>query len=66
MNKEILKSLIEKTGLTQRAFGEKIGVDETRISHWLSGYRNIRNARLEEIAKTFGYIIKINYEILAQ
>lgn len=66
MNKQILKDLIEKSSLTQREFAKQAGTTEFQISQWLSGFRNIRDTRLQEIAKSSGYIIKINYEILAQ
>lgn len=37
--KEIIKQL-KARGISQRAFAEKLGVHETRLSQWISGYRN--------------------------
>lgn len=36
--KEIIKQLKER-GISQRSFSEKLGVHETRLSQWISGYR---------------------------
>ena len=63
MNKEILNKIIIQTGLTQREFANQIKTTESQVSHWLSGYRNIRENRLNEILTQF--ILKINFEILA-
>lgn len=66
MNKDILKDLIQKSGLSQREFADKIGTTEMQISKWLAGSRNIKLQRLQDIAKKMGFTIKINYEILTQ
>lgn len=64
MKKDLLKQIIEITGLSQRQFANKIGSTEFQVSNWLAGRRNIRNERLESIAKQFN--LKITYKILAQ
>lgn len=63
-SKEILKQIIQTTGLTQREFAKQIKTTEFQVSHWLSGYRNIRETRLKEILTQFN--LKISFEILAQ
>ena len=65
-NKNILKDLIQKSGLSQREFARQNNTTEFQISQWLAGSRNIKLQRLQDIAKKMGFIIKINYEILAQ
>jgi len=63
-SKEILKQIIQITGLTQREFAKQIKTTEFQVSHWLSGYRTIRENRLNEILTQFN--LKINFEILAR
>jgi len=64
MNKKILKLILEGTGFTQREFADKIKCTETQLSKWLSGTRNIRDKRLDEILTQFN--LKISFELLAQ
>jgi hypothetical protein len=47
---EILKSLIEKSGLTKKQFAEKHGYKTYRIYDWTNGKRNISLFNLEVIA----------------
>lgn len=47
---EILKSLIEKSGLTKKQFAEKHGYKMYRIYDWTNGKRNISLFNLEVIA----------------
>ena len=47
---EILKSLIEKSGLTKKQFSEKHGYKTYRIYDWTNGKRNISLFNLEVIA----------------
>jgi transcriptional regulator with XRE-family HTH domain len=47
---EILKSLIEKSGLTKKQFAEKHGYKTYRIYDWTNGKRNISLFNLEMIA----------------
>ena len=47
---EILKSLIEKSGLTKKKFAEKHGYKTYRIYDWTNGKRNISLFNLEVIA----------------
>ena len=64
MNKKILKLILEGTGFTQRKFATEIKCTETQLSKWLSGTRNIRDKRLDEILTQFN--LKISFELLAQ
>ena len=59
-----LRNLITKSGcVTQKSFAEKHGVRSEIISKWLSGDRNICNEKLQEIAKTEGFKLNINYQL---
>lgn len=60
---EILKQLIEKSGLTQKAFALKHGIDETKLSRWLNDYWEMRTATIELIAFEEGYSVKWNFEL---
>ena len=62
MNKEILYKIIQITGLTQKEFAKQINEDPSRVSQWLSGYRNIREKRLNEILTQFN--LKISFKIV--
>lgn len=64
MNKEILYQVFKKTKMSQKEFAFMINSNETQVSKWLSGTRNIREKRLLEILTLFNY--KISFEILAQ
>ena len=64
MNKKILKLILEGTGFTQREFAEEIKCTETQLSKWLSGTRNIRDKRLDEILTQFN--LEISFKLLAQ
>lgn len=63
METEILKELIKESGLSQKAFSEKIGYPEPRISEWLKGARNPKMSTLKEIAKIFGLSIETKFII---
>ena len=64
MTKQILKQIIQHTGFTQREFAKQVGTTEFQVSQWLSGHRNIRESRLQEILTQFN--LKISFELLAQ
>lgn len=63
MNKEILSQIIQNTGLSKSDFAKAIGEDKSRVSQWLSGYRNIRENRLQEILTQFK--LKISFKIVS-
>jgi len=65
-NKVILKELIRQSKLSQRQVAEIDNTTEAQVSKWISGNRNIKTQRLQALAKKMGFILKINYEILAQ
>ncbi len=45
-----IKKLLEQYNMTQRQFAEKVGVQETAISHYIKGDRRPRGAILLNIA----------------
>lgn len=52
--KDRLKQLRKSLGLTQREFGEKIGMGDTAISHMEAGTTAINNQNINLICLTFG------------
>jgi transcriptional regulator with XRE-family HTH domain len=59
---EILKSLIEKSGLTKKQFAEKHGYKTYRIYDWTNGKRNISLFNLEEIAFNENFDLTLKLE----
>ena len=60
---DILWQVFKESGLTQRAFATKVGMDRpTNISLWLSGHQEISYKKLEHIAEYFGY--ELNVELI--
>ncbi len=45
-----IKKLLEQYNMTQRQFAEKVGVQETAVSHYIKGDRRPRGAILLNIA----------------
>jgi len=62
-NKQILQDLITLSGLNQKQYAEKQGINEKVLSHWVTGYRNISLKTLTEMAKKEGYSLTINFQI---
>ena len=48
-----LKSLIKKVGLTQKKFGEELGVNKNTVYYWCKG----KYIRLEDINKIIKYFL---------
>jgi len=59
---EILKSLIEKSGLTKKQFAEKHGYKTYRIYDWTNGKRNISLFNLEVIAFNENFDLTLKLE----
>ena len=60
---DILWQVFKESGLTQRAFATKVGMDRpTNISLWLSGNQEISFKKLDQIVKCFGY--ELNVELI--
>lgn len=51
---EKIKSAFERSGLSQRELADKVGVDESTVSLWLSGGRIPRVKNLEKLAQAMG------------
>jgi len=60
---EILKQLIEKSGLTQKAFAEKHGIDEPKLSRWVTGKIEPMHATVQLIAFEEGYYLEWIFEL---
>jgi len=63
-HQQILKDLIKLSGLSQRKYAAKHGIKDVKLSHWLSGYRNIQFCTLELFAFDDGYKINLKLEKL--
>jgi transcriptional regulator with XRE-family HTH domain len=64
MNKsQILKDLIELSGLSKKKFADKHEISPQQLSDWTKGRRNIMFCTLELIAFDEGFDIIINYKI---
>jgi len=59
-NQTILKSLIQKSKLTNKQYAIKHNLLPTTLDRWLNGTRIISLQRLECLAKEDGLIIKID------
>lgn len=59
---EILKSLIEKSGLTKKQFAEKHNYKTYRIYDWTNGKRNISLFNLEVIAFNENFDLTLKLE----
>ena len=59
---EIIKSLIEKSGLTKKQFAEKHGYKTYRIYDWTNGKRNISLFNLEVIAFNENFDLTLKLE----
>lgn len=57
MEKELLKKLIEVSGLSQIEVSEKTGVPQPHISRWLNDKRTPKLSTIYEMAE------KLNYKI---
>jgi len=62
-NKQILIDLIKLSGLNQKQYAEKQGVNEKVLSHWVTGYRNISIKTLQKMAESFGYTLNVEFKI---
>jgi len=63
-HQQILKDLIKLSGLSQRKYAAKHGIDEVKLSNWARGYRNIQFHTLELFAFDDGYKINLKLEKL--
>jgi len=63
METQILISLIERSGLSQRQFAEKFERSETNISGWVNGTRKPKMSTLIKMAETLGFEIILSFDI---
>lgn len=54
MKKNVITKLMKEQGLTQTALGEKLGVTQVMVGHWLNGRKSISVARARQIAHILG------------
>jgi len=62
-HQQILKDLIQQSGLSKKQFCEKHEISITKMNHWLNGTRNPQFCTLELIAFDEGFKINVVYEI---
>jgi len=58
--KEILIEIIRLSGLIDFDFAAKAGIEQSRISEWKNGKKNIKFNTLQEIANKVGYRIELS------
>jgi len=58
-NSNLLRELIQKSGLTNKQYRIKHNILQRTLDRWLNGMRIISLQRLESLAKEDGLIIKI-------
>ena len=58
--KEILIEIIQLSGLIDLDFSAKAGIEQSRISEWKNGKKNIKFNTLQEIANKVGYNIELS------
>jgi predicted transcriptional regulator len=58
---EILKALIQESGLNPRQFSLKYEIQPTIIYTYISGKKDIKFTKLEEIAKALNLKLTVNY-----
>jgi len=58
--KDILIEIIRLSGLIDFDFAAKAGIEQSRISEWKNGKKNIKFNTLQEIANKVGYSIELS------
>ena len=48
-----IRKLVDQSGLTRAAFGEKVGVTETTVQRWIKGENSPKLSKINEIADIF-------------
>jgi len=61
-HQKLLQGLIELSGLSQKDYASKHEINEVKLSHWVTGYRNIQFCTLELFAFDDGYTINLKLE----
>src|SRR5690625_1393466 len=56
---ELFNELLERSGLTQVEFAERVGTDQPRVSRMKNGMTVPRIATLEKYAEKLGYVIDV-------
>jgi len=61
---QILKELVKLSGLKQKDFAKEHGIEETKLSRWITGKQNVRPETVELIAFECGYTIETNFKLI--
>lgn len=64
INQQILKDLIQQSGLSQKQYAAKHEIEYKKFNHWVTGYRNISIHTLQLLAFDDGIEIKFEYSII--
>lgn len=60
---QLIKNLIELSGLNQKQFALKHGKSENQVSEWKTGKRHICNDTITEMAKKEGFKLTIELKL---
>jgi predicted transcriptional regulator len=60
---EILKALIQESGLNPRQFSLRFGIQQTIIYTYISGKKLVKMTKLEQIASELNLKLTVNYEL---
>jgi len=52
-----LRMLMQERGLTQAAFGERLGITQSAVGHYLNGRRKLNRTILDKMATVLGVTI---------
>lgn len=58
MEKELLKKLMEVSGLSQKEIAEKTGIPQPHLSRWMNGKRTPKLSTIYEIAEKLNLTIE--------
>lgn len=64
INQQILKDLIQQSGLSQKQYATKHGIEYKQFNHWVTGYRNVSIRILQLMSFKDGKEIKFDYVII--
>jgi len=64
-NQTTLKALIELSGLSNKQYADKHGIEVTKLIGWLNGTRNVKFSTLETLSKNDGKKLQIEIKIVS-
>ncbi len=60
----MIKELLKLSGLNQKQFALKHNIPRERVSLWVTGKQKIKPNTLEQIAKSEGYKIEVEFKLI--